>query len=73
MSSPFQGQVILEEVAVRFSKEEWAMLDQGQRILHREVMEENWVNLVSLGTASSIPCLGGPRSHCPQYTGVAEK
>ncbi|XP_060125362.1 zinc finger protein 773-like [Zootoca vivipara] len=44
-----QVPVSLEEVAVRFKENEWALLDPGQRVLHKEVMEENYANLVSLG------------------------
>ncbi|XP_053153445.1 zinc finger protein 383-like [Hemicordylus capensis] len=44
-----QASVTFEEVSVCFSKEEWALLDPGQRALHREVMEVNWRNLAPLG------------------------
>ena len=38
-----------EEGAVRFSEEEWALLDPAQKSLHKEVMEENRGILASLG------------------------
>ncbi|XP_066471547.1 zinc finger protein 154-like isoform X2 [Tiliqua scincoides] len=43
-----QDRVSFAEVAVRFSEEEWALLDPGQRALHGEVMEENFRHLASL-------------------------
>ncbi|XP_042310115.1 uncharacterized protein LOC121923616 [Sceloporus undulatus] len=37
-----QGLVTFEEVAVYFTKDEWAMLNLGQRALHREIMIETF-------------------------------
>ncbi|XP_053144640.1 zinc finger protein 883-like isoform X2 [Hemicordylus capensis] len=43
-----QDRVAFEEATVCFSEEEWALLDPDQRALHREVMEENYLNLAWL-------------------------
>ncbi|XP_053883511.1 zinc finger protein 585A-like [Malaclemys terrapin pileata] len=51
----FMMPVTFEEVAVFFSEDEWALLDEKQKELYRDVMQENYETLLSLGFPIAKP------------------
>ncbi|XDA89564.1 hypothetical protein R6Z07F_019168 [Ovis aries] len=51
----YRGPVTFKDITVEFTREEWKLLDTAQRTLYREVMQENYSHLISVGYCANRP------------------
>ncbi|XP_047276928.1 protein KRBA1 isoform X9 [Homo sapiens] len=49
-----QVSITFKDLAVRFSEEEWRLLEEGQREFYRDVMRENYETLVSVEPGRAV-------------------
>ncbi|XP_026573688.1 zinc finger protein 250-like [Pseudonaja textilis] len=60
-------QVSFEEVAMHFSEQEWALLNVNEKALYKDVMQENYKHILSLGFPIAQPVMA---SHTEQRDGL---
>ncbi|XP_031236429.1 zinc finger protein 671-like isoform X2 [Mastomys coucha] len=53
-----ESSVSLEDVCLRFTADEWGLLDDAQKLLYHNVMLENFSLVLSLGLPISKSCPG---------------